>query len=530
MFLFIKKEKPYGLGFVAAATLLYLVVEFAFNSRLLDVVGGLPTTHEIESIERFGRIISGFALALAFWPTLLAKLASASLGKKAWIVGWVSVVLISLVYFVEKKLVDVIVDNSSAESRYVAVNLVALQNGLITQDVELEGLPLGKERLAEPDGKAFLATFPLLALSTSDLDRKIKKAKPAIIRNIVDRKYGGRAENFNRYSSSVKRLQESYNNDYVSGSNSYVAAINSIRKRQDDAWTDYEKGLWKYRQKPATMAKVHWDRIRRELRGRGVPVPSDWNPNDRYTFDAAIESKVKAAARKAYDEQIRKHFPKDSVGTLPPGSSFAAFVKTKTVQAAWKEKLQYPQAVYLSENFTSEKKFFQEVYSRVLDARVKEAMATYDASVDSFRDGNINADFGKNGMQIMVAAPIALVFSLTGAIVHVLKFAFFSGHMATGYSPRSGLVKTGYILGWVLVMFTALNVFTSSHITTQPLFQYFQERTIRIAGDTPSHSGRIVAYAIRGTIHGQNIAYPVFGWSRKNLLMGFRFGFQDKIQ
>lgn len=525
--LFAKKPKASGLVFVTVSTLAYLVVEFAFNSRLLDVVGGLPSHDEIESIERFGRSISGFALALAFWPMLFARLEKKEPFKKAMVIGVVSIALIVSVYVFQKKLVESIVRNSSPEGRYSAVNLVALQNCLVTQDIELEGLPLPKERLAAPDGKAFLATFPILALSTSDLDRKIKKMKPDIIYGIVDRKYGGRTENFNRYVESLKVLQDTYNSKYVPGSNAYTKSINSIPEKQDNAWRKYENELKKFGQAPATVPQRYWDRVRGNVRSSGVPVGSDWRPFDRYTFDEAIEKRVRAETKKAYEGELNRHFP-GQPGALPPGLSFAAFAKSRAIQAAWMEKLRYPAEITLSPDFKTEKEFYRAVYSKVLETTVQENMKKYDAPVEFFKDGEPLDDFGKDSVQIMVAAPMALVFSLTGAVVHLLKFAFFSIQVATGYAPRSGLVKTMLILGWVVVMFTAFNIGTRSHVTTQPLYHYFQEKTMCMVDNRPTIQGKMIAYAIRGTIHGQNTAYPIFEWTRKNMLMGFGFGYHGK--
>lgn len=525
--LFAKKSKAAGLVFVTVSTLVYLVVEFAFNSRLLDVVGGLPSHDEIESIERFGRSISGFALALAFWPMLFARLEKEEPLKKAMVIGVVSIALIVSVYVFQKKLVESIVSNSSPEGRYSAVNLVALQNGLVTQDIELEDLLLPKERLAAPDGKAFLATFPILALSTSDLDRKIKKMKPDIIRGIVDRRYGGRTENFNRYVESLKVVQDTYNSKYVPGSNAYTRSINSIPEKQDNAWRKYEKDLKKFGQGPATVPQRYWDRVRKNVRASGAPVGPDWKPYDRYAFDGAIEKRMRTETKKAYEAELSRHFS-GQTGTLPPGLTFTAFVKSKVIQAAWAEKLRYPAGIALNSDFKTEKEFYQAVYSKVLEATVQENMKKYDAPVESFKDGGPLENFGKDSVQIMVAAPMALVFSLTGAVVHLLKFAFFSIQVATGYAPRSGLVKTVLILGWVVVMFTAFNIGTRSHVTTQPLYHYFQAKTTCIVDNRPTIQGKMIAYAIRGTIHGQNTAYPIFEWTRKNILMGFGFGYHGK--
>src|SRR5690554_1087452 len=65
--------KTRGLTFLLVATLVYLVVEFAFSAWLIDVLGGPATKDNIKEVEHWGRIISGFAVALMFWPRCFAK-------------------------------------------------------------------------------------------------------------------------------------------------------------------------------------------------------------------------------------------------------------------------------------------------------------------------------------------------------------------------------------------------------------------------------------------------------------------------
>ena len=58
------RRPPYLIALVGI-TLAYLLLECAFNARLLDVAGGQADSHAIEKVEFWGRIISGLAVALA---------------------------------------------------------------------------------------------------------------------------------------------------------------------------------------------------------------------------------------------------------------------------------------------------------------------------------------------------------------------------------------------------------------------------------------------------------------------------------
>ena len=52
------RKPPYLIALVGI-TLAYLLLECAFNARLLDVAGGQADSHAIEKVEFWGRIISG---------------------------------------------------------------------------------------------------------------------------------------------------------------------------------------------------------------------------------------------------------------------------------------------------------------------------------------------------------------------------------------------------------------------------------------------------------------------------------------
>ena len=49
---------------------LYLVFEVAFGARLLDVVGATTDIHDIEQIEKSGRVISGIAIMILLGHSL----------------------------------------------------------------------------------------------------------------------------------------------------------------------------------------------------------------------------------------------------------------------------------------------------------------------------------------------------------------------------------------------------------------------------------------------------------------------------
>ena len=93
-------------------TLLYLMVEMGFNARLLDVVGGLASRHQVESIEFYGRLIAGTAVALLGLGMVLKK--SLRLGwSRLRTTIWAALVIVGCIgttYFAQLALVNHLVD------------------------------------------------------------------------------------------------------------------------------------------------------------------------------------------------------------------------------------------------------------------------------------------------------------------------------------------------------------------------------------------------------------------------------------
>lgn len=141
---------------IIAITILYLLFELSFNARLLDVVGGTASPKEVEDIEVYGRTLSGVAAALVVLQILLSKRVPL-IAIAICVAG-----AIGLVYWAIGEFVDHMVENRSAEFRRIAGNTTLVQRGLVEGKLTLAGLETEPGAFVSPEGKAFLALFPLL--------------------------------------------------------------------------------------------------------------------------------------------------------------------------------------------------------------------------------------------------------------------------------------------------------------------------------------------------------------------------------
>jgi hypothetical protein len=516
---------------MAIITGAYLMIECGFNSRLLDVVGGMPDHQTVEAIETYGRAISGFAVALMFWPGLLKK--GIAQGRH-WLhtglrLAFVSGIVIAVVYRGELKLVDWVVDRSGPEQRYVATNLVAVQNALVARGAELDGLPLTPAQMTEPDGKTFLAIFPLLAFSTNDLDEKIRNHKPAILRVVADRLYGGAAENYNRFIASRAEMIRRYNDDYLKASDDYNRSLGRIGAEQHRAWADYERKLEKKRLSPERVPPLYWGRIGKDVRASGVPVPANWDPSDQTAFNNAIATRIRGETDRRFREGMQRQFPQGT--SVPPNLDKNAFFSHPTIQARWREELKYGNSgvvlpVNLPDRATAPAYFQRQVYDKVLSWQVQDRLKKYDAPVATFADGAPQAPLGREQMRALAVPPIALAFSIIGALVHIIKLVLFVLQLSVGRGFMHGAVKAVCVPALAVGLLASFHFIPTSTITAQPLYQYFDDRGATLGdGHQQTWYGRSAMFFVRSVIHAQVVAYPCFEAVRHHILAGYEFGY-----
>lgn len=523
--------RPFWLWPIALVTTAYLMVELGFNAQLLDTVGHgtLNDAGAFDGVEHWGRCLSGFAAALFVWPWLLNQAV-----RRCWsrIASWGLVVIITgvimaLVYHGEKSLlVDRMVDNSSPTVRQDAVNLGLLQQVLVAGSAQLDGLSVPDGFFQAPDGKTFLSLFPLMTLSVLDLDQRLQSQKPGLVRGLLDETYGGAGAAFNRYQASLAAWRDRYNHEYREACERYNTTLNGLGHRQNTAWNDYLSRLRRRRLTPTSVPSPYWNRVRNDVRSQGVPVPQNWIPSDRVTFYEAIETRVTHESRAAFQSALAQALTGGEA--IAPNLSFPAFMATAPVQGAWHKAFGDPrpggQAVRawpldLPATDAGVARFRAQVYDPLLVSKTADYLARYNAAPGRFADTGDLRQLGRASMENLVAPPMALAFSLAGALFHLFKALLLWMHALTGWSFRAGWRKGLAILVGVLALSLASLWFGHSAVTATPIYQKLEYQTAQ-------RLGRWVSWSTRAVIQGERVAYPVFETVRTDILRGYRFGYR----
>lgn len=553
------KSRPGWLWLVVLVTLLYLLLEFSFSARLLDVVGGTPTDAQVRAIEHWGRLLSGFALALMLWPSLLSlaegdpwkprtrRIAAVlwpsllSLEGRRWtvrarIAGVLGLTAVSMVavFQAEGWLDRCLVDHSSAEQRQVAMNVGLLQRGLADHLVVLDQFKADPAIFDTPEGKAFLGLFPLLAFSQDDINRRLLPQREAIMRAVIEKRSGHLGDYYNRFLASLKALRRDYNDHYVAGYNRYVDAINGIGARQDEAWHKYVDRLARHDWvgQRIMVPRAYWLRVRSQVRRAGVPVTASWQPDDRDGFDRALEHKIRSAAEARFRSAMRAAFP--DAGDIPPGTSFEAMLSRPDVQKTWAARLGYPESTpahpyHLPTHLPADttralEQYRHRVHEPVMALLVEKTLQPYKVQLAELADGHSQADQGRSAYRRMIVPPLALGFSLLGALVHVFKSLLYLIQVATGVAFRHGWAKFACVLALSLSLFVLAPVVVPGTVTAQPLYQTLLGKVQRLGGQgQPTLGGRLLAIGIDGAVHTEKIGYGVFEYVRMVLLGGVDF-------
>ena len=492
-------------------TATYLLVELGFNARLLDTVGGTATVEEIDSIEIYGRWISGAALTLFFWSGLFKK----AFASKPHILRLVIKMVVSAavccttMYAIQEAIIRTVVAVSSGEARARAAVLVPLAHILTKEDVSLTGLDVTAKDYQTPEGKSFLATFALQALAVPEFGDKMRKVADDMFGRIAEEARGGSSKAYLAYIESQREIEKQFQGEYARGNRSYQTALDDIPARQQAAWADYERSLAQKRWTPATVPSIYAGRVRSNVQKK-VPVPNNWRPSDRATFNAVVAQRVQ--------QEALREFAKKS-NDVPPNLTLAQFMLTPNVQKKWREALKIAGGVRLSPNL-SEKQFAATVFDEIIAADVSKLKSDRMAPPQSYAEGGLRATLGRDSIRALAVPPIALFFSLIGALTHLFKCVLWTVKIFANLPSliifASAVVYFGLV---IIVPFQFTNRFTE-----QPLFN-------KLEVDTRTHmplgTGYAVAGMVRWAIQMQHYFYPVNEHVRVNVLGGMRFGYHD---
>ncbi len=526
---------------VTGITLTYLICELAFNSRLLDLVGSVSTADEVHNMERYGRTLTAIAaalLALQFSLMGLVRLKK----KGVWLTAKASTALVLLICLITGTLtwhavewvIERQVTKSTGEFRQMSLLAQLYQHALIEGQQTLEGIPLDSgggqaQTWTSPSGKAFLATLPVL-LSSSDRYRKLleRDAEQNLRDNISAREGGVRG-----YYELWLQARGEVHKQFVAYYNDEMDISETVRLEQARAWQRYERSLEAKRLKTWNVPRRYYATVRKQVRGQGVPVTNDWSPSDRTGFNAAVAK----AARQKYLAQRTVVY---KGVTLPKRLDWGVFFRLDVIQKELREKLLLPANTLVREEYPLNdklKQFALELHTPHLNEAVKQQLPELRAAVSSYSAGGSNEKLGEDAARAVIVPPIALIFSLVGALTHLAKLLYLvlvplTATLLTRRPSRPVRFLNRYPLAFpvaliavLVVTFSLINNSITESVAYKNLKDGLAGAKITITDEPLPLSGGAVLRVMHAVSIGQSYSYPINQYLREHVLQGFDFGY-----
>ncbi len=526
---------------VTGITLTYLICELAFNSRLLDLVGSVSTADEVHNMERYGRTLTAIAaalLALQFSLMGLVRLKK----KGVWLTAKASTALVLLICLITgtvtwhavEWVIERQVTKSTGEFRQMSLLAQLYQHALIEGQQTLEGIPLDSgggqaQTWTSPSGKAFLATLPVL-LSSSDRYRKLleRDAEQNLRDNISAREGGVRG-----YYELWLQARGEVHKQFVAYYNDEMDISETVRLEQARAWQRYERSLEAKRLKTWNVPRRYYATVRKQVRGQGVPVTNDWSPSDRTGFNAAVAK----AARQKYLAQRTVVY---KGVTLPKRLDWGVFFRLEVIQKELREKLLLPANTLVREEYPLNdklKQFALELHTPHLNEAVKQQLPELRAAVSSYSAGGSNEKLGEDAARAVIVPPIALIFSLVGALTHLAKLLYLvllplTATLLTRRPSRPVRFLNRHPLAFPVALIAVLVVtfsLTNNSITESVAYKNLKDglagAKITITDEPLPLSGGAVLRVMHAVSIGQSYSYPINQYLREHVLQGFDFGY-----
>ena len=525
-------------------TIVYLCFELGFNARLLDVVGGNVDPAAVEDVEFYGRSLSGIAAALVVLQLMWRRRLRIETTGPSWkkIMLWCTFTAV-LVFMVLKTFVTVLVNTRDAEFRRMAFSTTLMQRSLVGGSLQLQGLVDDPGLFAQPEGKAFLALFPFLAVSVGHLDERMEPAKEQLINFNVRKLAGGAAGYYEKYQQAIKEVHGSW--ELYSGI--IPDSDPGLQAKQQSSWSDYQQSLSRHGWRPESVPVRRRAAVVSNVRKK-VPVPANWHPADQFSFRLAVKRRY---ASEAASKGITVKGDR-----IPPGLSFPAFVARPGIQTVLREGpdggsggeesrgLRLPKGAVVQDAYSNPSEFSR-LFDQFAAHVTQERLVEYRASPVDFEGHGKYFEKGKEASRAAIVPPVALFFSLLGAIGHFSKLLYLIATVGLlvlaarrgeeagkdgQLSRRSAWIATGVLAGAFLGTWGIFTV-SDNNVTRSELFRQMLDWNRQADADSTRWkiAGKgLLANFTHVVAVGQGYSYPVNEAIRVNILQGMEYGYHPE--
>lgn len=228
---------------------------------------------------------------------------------------------------------------------------------------------------------------------------------------------------------------------------------------------------------------------------------------------------------------------------IPARLDWEAFFMLEGVQTTLRDRLSLPRQSTIRPEYPKDdalKQFALALQAPHLDYAVQQQLPRLQGALASYGPGGVNEKRGEDAARAVLVPPIALMFSLLGALTHLAKLLYLlllplSAALLyiTSWRPvrllnRHPLTFPVLLICLLLGMFSVMNNGITASPAYHALRQGLQGADVAITGEPSALSGGTLLRVIHAVSIGQSYSYPLNHALRENLLMGFDFGYETR--
>lgn len=500
-------------------SLAYLIVELAFSAQLLELAGSSIDAARLNSIEYVCRTLSGIAVSL-FLISYIAKRYRPGLPRFCSALT-ITLVTIAGVWLIQEMLINGLVARIVTERDQLdkAVILTTATDLIREGHIKIPSLDLSTEVLASPDGLSFMAMFPALSINHPTIVSDLKPLLPnAIKRSLilscdVALPCLGTPEQFlEEHWPDLRTSLDPIYQQYDKARQSVIdPPADLLRRHARAAWSDYNRGLAIRRLDHTTRHKA---RVRQQVRQKGILVPDNWSLDDYEGFERAVRGKIMRDAKPAFTR-----FSRELLGhpDLPPDLDESGFFQRADIQALiWQQRglnevetKQLQSRLPVLNPTLSDAAVKASLYPDMLSFRVTYTILNL-TGADTLKTRRDWLVIGESAAESLIVPPIALAFSIVGALSHIAKVM---GYLLGLIMPRGRAIAVAATVGLGLTGYLFLS---PTGITETAPYQVFEGYTRDVLGGWAGYSLRLI-------IHAEAKLYPVNDFIHEQVLQDFDF-------
>lgn len=442
----------------ATVTAVYILFELAFNTRLVDVAGGMPTKAQITDLELHGGLVSAAGASVFFWRLLCSFRNIRGL----WLAGSLALTVLLIgpaVFFGQRMAVSHLASSASPQEMKRAVVSATVAKAMQRCVAVIKGLDINCSESQTPEWKTFNALLTSLGyVSGSLLDSASDKAD-LIVTALAEAEAGNSVSAYRReYAPKVNDLRRRFNGEYRDASKKMSEASNQVQD-PEEAWFEYQREL---NAQPFTAESANEQErtaVINKLRTRGVAVSTEWRLKDKAEFMQGLpQNNANTEFRRRADEIFGR------TTSIQPGLGWEAFSGHHDVQRYVKDELirsgtrfKIPEGKLDLD--ADQEKFASTMFIPAVQADEKRAIEKLKMPVNSYESTGKNHQDGYEAIRAVIIPPLAMSFSL---FFGLMNFISLLGQLLPISAFGSMAVRTALVTGVAVLPMMMDNKVTSS--------------------------------------------------------------------